>query len=291
MNIKTLTKLIRIKHWSKNALLFFPLLFSGLLMDGSLLLDVAIGFVAFSFMASSIYIINDMKDVAFDRQHPVKRYRPIASGAISRKSAGGVLIVLFLCSAGLGFLLDINFLWILLSYFVLNIFYSYWLKHVSIIDITIIAVGFLLRIFSGGVLANDVYISHWLILMTFLLALFMAIAKRRDDLLIKEKNNVQVRKVIRGYNLPFINVVMPLFASITIVCYIMYTISAEVTERVGTDKVYFTSLPVIVGMLRYLQLTIVEEKSGSPIDILFKDTLIRLMLLIWLVAFFIILYL
>jgi 4-hydroxybenzoate polyprenyltransferase len=177
-----------------------------------------------------------------------------------------------------------------LFYFFINLLYTFKLKHVPVLDITIIAVGFVLRIWSGAEIANVVN-SKWIILMTFLLALLLGFAKRRDDVLIFNHSGQKMRKSVDGYNLEFINSSMVLMAGVVIVCYIMYTLSPEVVSRWKTENLYITAAPVVLGVLRYLQLTFVQNKSGNPTRILINDFPIQILILFWIVLFYVIIYL
>ncbi len=285
-------KLLRPKDWAKNLFLFLPLIFSGFSGTTNNLLQLVIGFFAFSFVASSIYIINDYRDIEDDRKHPVKYKRPLASGVISRQAA--VLIVILLTIAGftLSYFADksLLFMAVLTFYFLMNLAYSFGAKNISILDIMIIAAGFVLRVKAGGLIAH-INLSLWLNLMVFLLSLFMAIAKRRDDILLKMETGTDMRKSIKGYNLDFLNTMLGLFSAIIIVTYIMYCVSPFTIERLGTYQLYYTSIFVIAGLMRYLQLTLVRNKAGSPTEILYKDHFIQITLLLWITSFYMIVYL
>ncbi|MDD3343432.1 MAG: decaprenyl-phosphate phosphoribosyltransferase [Sulfurospirillaceae bacterium] len=283
--IQALWLLSRPHQWIKNLFLFAPLFFT---FDITLeqTLSVLTGFLIFSITASSIYIFNDFYDVEEDKIHPTKRNRPIASGQVSKKSAivfGSLLLCLALSAA---FGLKQSFTLILLLYVILNISYTIKLKHIPILDISIIACGFVLRIFAGAAII-DVSPSMWIVLVTFLLALFLALAKRRDDVLLALEGK-KARKNIDGYNLEMLNASMTLMASVTILSYIMYTVSPEVTNRLGTHNLYLTAFFVMIGMLRYMQLTFVEQKSGSPTMIVLKDRFLQSVILGWISLFYII---
>ncbi|EMR04652.1 UbiA prenyltransferase family protein [Cesiribacter andamanensis] len=172
----------------------------------------------------------------------------------------------------------------------INLAYSYGLKNVALLDLFIIAFGFMLRVVAGGVLA-DVPISRWLVIMVFLLALFLALAKRRDDLLLFKKSGQQLRRSVKHYNLEFLGSCLTLLSGIIMVAYIMYTVSEEVIQRLQTENLYMTSVFVIAGMMRYLQITLVENNSGSPTRILYTDNFIRFVILGWIISFYSILYL
>jgi decaprenyl-phosphate phosphoribosyltransferase len=240
-------------------------------------------------MSSTIYILNDYRDREEDRRHPVKKNRPLASGAASPKEALYVGLICFGISLALALAaLPGACLYLLLAYLLLNIAYSQSLKHIPIVDIVCIALGFVLRIFMGGA-ATDIPISPWIVIMTFLLALFLALAKRRDDLLLLDQGG-QVRKAIDGYNREFISLAMSIMASVIIVAYILYTVSPEVVAKHGTHSLYISGVWVLLGLLRYLQITFVEEKSGSPTLVLIKDYLLQAIIGLWLVNIFILLY-
>lgn len=287
--MKSYIKLLRISHWSKNLFLFLPLFFSGkFIEDPFIALDIAIGFICFSLTASVVYIINDLKDVEEDRLHPEKKHRPFAAGAVKTNS-GIVLAIILLCtSMVVAYWLRPEFLIVLAIYFALNLAYSLKLKHVPLLDISIIAVGFVLRVVGGGVIP-DIYVSHWILIMTFLLALFLGFAKRRDDVKIFMESGKKMRRSVDGYNMEFINTGMSLMGGVTIVSYIMYTLSDDVVERLG-HNLYLTSLFVILGVLRYLQITFVQEKSGNPTKVLLKDVFIQLILLGFIISFGVLLY-
>lgn len=174
----------------------------------------------------------------------------------------------------------------------MNIAYCIKLKQVMIVDVFIIAIGFVIRVMIGGQVVG-IFVSQWIILMTFLLALFLGFAKRRDDVVryTSEQNEILVRKNLNAYNLDFMNQSISIVSAVTIVCYIMYTVSADVIERIGSNYLYVTSIFVIASIIRYLQITIVDVKSGSPTKVLLHDRFLQLCLLGWAICYFIILYL
>ena len=287
--MKDIIHLIRPKDWAKNLFLFVPLFFAGRLFEMEAIKELFLGFLCFCAIASSVYIINDYRDMEFDKLHPEKFKRPLASGKVSKTSA--VILALLLIIVGFtgAWLIRDKFMFVLAIYFLLNLAYSFGLKNLPIVDIVIIAIGFVLRIKAGAVIAK-VGLTEWLTIMVFLLALFMALAKRRDDVLLKNESGMDMRKAVKGYNLQFINVGISLISSIIIVSYIMYTMSTEVQERIGTYRIYYTALFVIMGLFRYLQLIYVNEQSQSPTKILYKDRFIQVCLILWMVCFYVILY-
>ena len=289
--MKHYIKLLRPKEWAKNLFLFIPSFFAGKFFDSHSVLLLTAGFFAFSFLASSLYIINDYRDIEDDRKHPEKRYRPLAAGMVNKHTAIAISICLLLLGVLVGYLIDTSgkFLFIAGIYYVMNICYSFGLKNKSILDILIVAAGFVLRVKGGAILA-EVDTTEWFIIMTFLLALFMAIAKRRDDVILKASTGTEMRKSMKGYSLEFLNTLLALFCAILIVSYINYTVSGSSYEKFG-HRLYYTSLFVIAGIMRYLQITFIQNKAGSPTEILYKDRFIQITIILWMASFFVILYL
>jgi 4-hydroxybenzoate polyprenyltransferase len=179
---------------------------------------------------------------------------------------------------------------IIISYVILNIGYCIKLKHIAIVDVFIIASGFCLRVAAGGV-ATDIWISQWIILQTFLLALFLAFAKRRDDVVIYNRDGSKTRKNINRYNLEFLNNAISIVATMTMMCYIIWCVSEEVIARMGTNQLYITAVFALMGVMRYLQITIVDNKSGSPTKILLKDRFIHFCVAGWVATFLVLIYL
>lgn len=220
--------------------------------------------------------------------------RPLASGSLTPRHASicaGMLVILSMAVCNL--FLESNNLkvtFIIALYFVINLAYCFKLKYYAIIDVFILSLGFVLRLICGGISCN-ISLSPWIVLMTLLLALFLAFSKRRDDILIYEQENILVRKNIIRYNLPFLNLTLGIIGAITIVCYIMYTVSPLTIDIYHTKYVYITSVFVLISILRYLQITIVDSKSGSPTKILTSDRFIQICILLWVVSFVILLYL
>lgn len=291
--MKSIIMLLRPHQWLKNLFIFIPLFFDQKLFDWNYLLPSIIAFFAYSFAASGIYCLNDLIDVEADRKHPQKCKRPIASGAVSKIMTLFLVLLCILFSLMTICMLEKNRMLMVAGiigvYLIMNIAYCLKLKQKAIVDVFIIAVGFVLRIFVGG-FASHIYLSHWIVLMTFLLALFLAFAKRRDDVVLYEDTGVVARKNVNRYNLPFMNQVIGVVSAITMVCYIMYTVSPDVIERMGSHYVYLTSIFVLAGIIRYLQITIVDVKSGSPTKVLMRDRFVQCCIAGWILTFIIILY-
>lgn len=293
--MKNTLQLLRPQQWLKNIFVFLPLFFNHQLLNNTKLTEALVVFIAFSFISSSIYCFNDILDIEEDKKHPTKRHRPLASGSVSKAQAYIIMLILAFSAFSIPLLcfnkekyIQISFL--LLLYFAMNIAYCIKLKHIAIIDVFIISIGFVMRVISGGA-ATEIWVSQWIILLTLLLALFLAFAKRRDDVLIFNSSKIKARKNIARYNLDFLNNAISIIASMTMICYIMWCVSEEVIQRMGTDRLYITSIFVLMGILRYLQATMVDAKSGSPTKILYKDHFIHICIAGWIITFYIILYL
>lgn len=295
--MRPIIQLMRPQQWLKNLFVFLPLFFDRHLFDLEYLLPCLLMFLAFSLAASGIYCFNDIRDAEADRLHKEKRHRPIASGAVSPTTGyivmascwlvAAVLLVLIPCVGGQ----DTPWLYLVVGcYVLLNIAYSLKLKQLAIVDVFIIAIGFVLRVLAGG-MAAGIFLSHWIVLITFLLTLFLAFAKRRDDVVTLEESGVTMRPSVNHYNLAFMNQAISIIASITMVCYIMYSVSPKVVERFNSPYVYLTSLFVLAGIIRYLQITIVDVRSGSPTRVLLKDRFIQGCVICWIVSFALIIYL
>lgn len=287
--MKAYIQLIRPKDWAKNLFLFVPLFFAGMFFDTTKLLELFIGFICFSLVASAIYIMNDYRDIEDDKKHPVKKDRPLASGAVNKTTAIIIAVLFVIIGFTAAWFLRDKFMFILGIYFLLNVGYSFGLKNIPILDIFIISIGFVLRI-KGGSVISLIPLSEWLVIMVFLLALFLAFAKRRDDVLLKLSSGDDMRKAVKGYNLEFINTALSLICAVIIVAYFMYTMSPGVVERLQTYRLYYTCIFVLAGIFRYLQLVFVQQNSQSPTKILYKDRFIQVTILLWILSFYLILY-
>lgn len=290
MNIKDLIILARPHQYIKNTFIFLPIFFGLQITNTQYLLNAFIAFIAFSLTASSLYILNDYLDREEDSKHPVKKLRPLTSGAVTTQAALILMVILFVSGMSLMTMLSFQALGILVCYLIMIIAYSLYYKHVAIIDVSIIAIGFVLRLFIGSAVTG-IELSMWIVVMTFLLALFLALAKRRDDVLIFLETGEKMRKTVDGYNLPFLDGVMTIMAAVVIVAYILYTTSVEVTQRVGSEHLYVTAFFVVVGIMRYMQIAFVEKNSRSPTKVILKDRFTQISILGWVAAFSWILYL
>ncbi|WP_396143885.1 decaprenyl-phosphate phosphoribosyltransferase [Flavobacterium sp.] len=281
-------KLIRVEQYIKNAFVFAPLFFDSQFLNLDNLINVILAFLCFCTISSSVYIFNDYFDINEDKNHPQKRYRPLASGSISIKNGLVLMLILMISSLTVSYLISVELFLVIISYLALNFLYSKWLKHIAILDVNIIAVGFILRIVAGSVV-SDVVPSIWILLITYLLALFLGISKRRTDVILAENGN-DVRKNIEGYNLIFIDVILGILASIIIVSYIFYCISPEVQLHYHSKLLYVSIIFVVNGIFRYLKLVFVDQSTYSPTKIVLNDRFIQITILGWLLLMSYLLY-
>ena len=293
--MSSILKLIRPQQWLKNVFVIIPMFFGGSLLDPGDIRASVLTFMAYSFVASSVYCFNDINDVEADRRHPVKCRRPLASGAVSMGTAWVLMVLMLVVAAAFTAMLGdrehvLKVGAVLLFYYIMNLAYCAKLKQYAIVDVCVVAFGFVLRVLAGG-FATDIVPSKWLVLMTFLLTLFLSFAKRRDDVLRMNETGEPPRKNTIRYNLTFINQAITVSASVTLVCYIMYTVSPEVVARFGSDMLYLTSVFVLLGLLRYMQITVVDKKSGDPTKMVLHDRFTQLVVAAWALTFLVIIYL
>ncbi len=275
--------LLRPHQWIKNAFVAAPLFFTPASLNGANLVHVVLGVGCFSAMASTIYILNDWRDRDSDRRHPQKKLRPLAAGTIAGATAVIVALGLALGSGAVSLIFLPNGFTVVLAIYVgQNLAYNLWLKQVSILDVLCIAIGFVLRIYAGGELIG-VTPTVWIVACTLLLALFLAFAKRRDDLVLGVDD--EHRLSLSGYNLPFIDASLAIVLAALVVSYLLYTTQPENMARLHSDKLFLTAPFVIAGVLRYLQVTLVEHRSGSPTRLALSDPFLMAAILGWIATF------
>jgi decaprenyl-phosphate phosphoribosyltransferase len=282
--------LLRIHHWSKNLFVFAPAFFAGIILHKEVMIQLIQGFLCFCFVASAIYILNDYRDRESDRQHPQKKNRPLASAKVPIPVALGLMWGLMTVGMAWSFLLDTVFGYCVLFYLVNNVLYSMGLKNIAILDTIIVSTGFLVRALAGGWLIH-VEISEWLVIMVFLLSFFLAMAKRRNDLVLFHDGQAPLRKSSQNYTIEFLNTMLSVLAGVIIVAYLMYTVSDDVVNRLGSRNIYITSLFVFAGLMRFLQITMVEKRSGSPTRIFLTDLFIQVAVAGWIACFGVLIYL
>ena len=280
-------RLLRPHQWVKNAFLAAPLFFTPSEVDAASVTAVALGFVAFCLVSSGVYVVNDLADRESDRLHPAKRTRPIAAGQVGVPMALVLAILLVGGGGVVAVALSASFASVLGVYLLLNLAYSLRLKHVAIVDVLLIAAGFVLRVEGGAALAGIVP-TPWIIIMTGLLALFLALAKRRDDLVLALNNDH--RRSLDGYNRSFLDAAVGVTLGALLVSYLVYTTDEQVMQRLGSRNLFYTAPFVVAGLLRYLQITLVEERSGAPTRIVLTDGFLIATVLGWIVVFAALIY-
>lgn len=261
---------LRPHQWVKNVFVFAALVFARKLTDADAGLRSLLAFAAFCAVASAIYLINDVADFERDRVHPKKRLRPIAAGQVKRSTATMMAVVLGPAGLALGWWLNTATGATLTIYGVMNLSYSFGLKHVVLLDVFIIALGFLLRV-SVGAFAIGVPISPWLLICTFFIALFLAFCKRRHELVSLGDDAAAHRGILAEYSTPFIDKMVSALASMTVMSYALYTIDARVIAKLGTDALVITVPLVLFGVFRYLYLVHQRQMGGSPTEIVLRD--------------------
>ncbi len=287
--LSALIRTMRIRQWTKNGFIFFGLIFDKqLFMPGPLLRTVA-GFFLFCLMSSAVYLFNDIADVEADRNHPEKKYRPIASGKLPVRVALATGLLLAGISLSLGYLLSPVFALIMALYLAINVLYSRWLKHVSILDVLIISSGFVLRVAAGVALITVERFSPWLYMITILFSLYIGLGKRRAEMNLLAQGASAHRRVFEGYTIPLLDQYITIVSGMTIVAYSLYTFSAP---NLPENHAMMLTIPFVVyGIFRYLQLIQVGDAAGSPDEVALKDLPLQLTVLLWGLAVIAIFYL
>jgi 4-hydroxybenzoate polyprenyltransferase len=286
--LTALIKAMRPRQWAKNVFVFAALVFDEQLLMLEPLLRASVGFVLLSLISSSVYILNDIADVEADRQHPAKRNRPIAAGDLSIPTARVAGVLLAGGSLALSFGLEVRFGLIIATYFVLNLLYSLWLKHTPIIDVLIVASGFVLRVGAGVSLISVSRFSPWLYVCTTLLALIIGFGKRRAEMVLLEEGANAHRRVLDGYTIGLLDQLIVVVSATTIMAYSLYTFSAD---NLPSNHLMMLTIPfVLYGIFRYLHLIHVENAGGSPDELILTDRPLLLTLLLWGLLSILILY-
>ena len=283
--IGNIVKLSRPKQWVKNFFVFAPLVFSKHIFDLTFLLTSLTAFAVFCLSSSAVYVLNDIMDAESDRAHPKKKFRPIASGELSPKTAGIYLVILLIVIAFVCTFMKPVFIFVIILYIVSNFLYSWKLKNVVLLDVFFISFGFMLRVL-GGAAAISVFISSWMILTTIFISLFLAISKRRAELsqVINQENIEKQRKVLREYTVEFADQLNTIAAAGTIISYALYTVSERTVLTFGTEKLIYTTPFVIYGIFRYMYLMHRKNLGESPTSIVTKDIPIMLTVFFWFIA-------
>lgn len=289
--LKDLIRSMRPRQWPKNAFVFAGLVFDGQLSLSAWgpLIRVTGAFIIFCLLSSAVYLVNDIRDAPGDRLHPTKSSRPIAAGQLSPLTAGlaaGFLVIAGLLAAGL---LSTHLLWVSLAYLSLNVFYTLWLKTRPILDVISLAAGFVLRVLAGVVVIHVQRFSPWLYLATTLLALFIGFGKRRAEIILLEGGAEQARKVLSGYSVEFLDHVITVVSSSTIITYSLYTF---LTPNLPEQNLMMLTIPfVLYGVFRYLYLIHVRKMGGAPEELLWRDRPLQAVILLWALSVFSVIYL
>jgi decaprenyl-phosphate phosphoribosyltransferase len=279
--------LMRPRQWVKNAFVFAPLFFTPPAMSVAAVVATFLVFIGFCCVSSAVYCLNDLRDRESDRLHPKKRLRPLASGRISPAAAVALAAVLLIAGMSITFSVAPIAALVLVAYLLINIAYTLVLKNVSIVDVLTIALGFVLRVYCGA-LVIDVVPTPWIQICAGLLALFIALAKRRDDVVLEI--GAAHRVSLTGYTRPFLDACIGVTLAALLVSYMIFTLSDAVMARLGSEKLFLTVPFVIAGVFRYLQLTLVFERSGSPTELVFKDAFLILSVVGWVLLYAYLIY-
>lgn len=282
-------KTMRPKQWTKNLFVFAGIIFSQNLFNFPLLLKTALAFFVFCLLSGSIYIMNDIADLNEDRHHPLKSQRPLASGKLKVSFAMWALIFISLFSLGISFGLSPLFFLVAFAYFMLQLAYSLALKHIVILDVFVVAVGFVLRVIGGAVVI-EVAISPWLIVCTILLALFLSLSKRRHELVLLNGEAQNHRRILGEYSLYLLDQMISVVNASTVIAYCFYTLSEETVKKFGTKNLVLTIPFVLYGIFRYLYLIHKKEAGGNPETVLINDKPLLIAVLLWVITVGVILY-
>jgi 4-hydroxybenzoate polyprenyltransferase len=278
--IRELFRTLRPQQWIKNLFVFAPLIFSQNVLNGRLVLRAGLAFLAFCLISSAVYILNDLRDIEEDRQHPLKSRRPLASGRLKKSVAMAAFAVIAPAGVLVALIVNGSFVFVTLCYFVLQLAYTLWLKHVVILDIFVVAAGFLLRVVAGGI-AIHVELSSWLLICTTLLALFLAMGKRRHEIVLMEGLAASHRPILREYSTYLLDQMISVVTASTLIAYCLYTISDETVAKFGTRHLVYTVPFVLYGIFRYLYLIHQKVEGGTPESLIIRDKPLLIAIALW----------
>ena len=287
--LKALIKTMRIRQWTKNGFIFFALIFDKQLFNPDPFLRTLEGFFLFCLVSSAVYLYNDIADVEADRNHPQKKFRPIASGLLPIGVARFAAALLVSIALPLGYLLSPTFSLILASYLFINLLYSRWLKHVPILDVLIVSSGFVLRVAAGVALITVERFSPWLYMITILFSLYIGLGKRRAEMNLLAQGASSHRRVLDGYTIPLLDQYITIVSGMTIVAYSLYTFSAPNLPE--SHSMMLTIPFVVYGIFRYLQLIQMGHAAGAPDEVALKDRPLQVTVLLWGLAVIAVFYL
>jgi 4-hydroxybenzoate polyprenyltransferase len=287
--LSALLKTMRLRQWIKNVFIFFALIFDKQLFTLEPFLRTVAGFFLFCLISSAVYLLNDIADIEADRQHPEKKHRPLASGTLPVGVALGAAILLTLITLLFGYWMAPAFAGILAIYLILNILYSFWLKHVPILDVLIVSSGFVLRVAAGVTLITVERFSPWLYVITTLFSLYIGLGKRRAEMNLLAEGAAAHRKVLDGYTIPLLDQYITIVSGMTIITYSLYTFSAP---NLPLNHSMMLTIPFVVyGIFRYLQLIQTGHAAGAPDEVALKDRALQITVLLWGLAVIAVFYL
>ncbi len=290
MNIAAIIRSMRPAQWTKNLFVFAALIFARRFFSPRDLALTLGAFLVFCVVSGAFYIFNDIKDCEEDRAHPKKCLRPIAHGDLGKGQAMAASIILTVIGLVAAFLLHRNFFYAVVIYLALQLAYSLKLKHVVILDVFVIAAGFVVRVVAGG-LVIDVPISSWLLICTTLLALLLAMGKRRHELILLEDKAIHHRAILKEYSAYLLDQMIAVVTASTLIAYCLYTISPETVAKFGTEHLIWTAAFVLYGIFRYLYLIHQKGKGGSPEELIIQDKPLLFNIVLWIGAVILIIYL
>ncbi len=290
LKFKAVLRSMRPAQWTKNLFVFAALIFAQKFFSWPLLLKTLAAFVVFCVVSGALYILNDLRDRGEDRAHPKKSQRPIARGDVAPAEALIVFVLLSVAGLGVAFLLHPHFLAAVAAYFLLQVAYSLKLKQVVILDIFVIAFGFVIRVVAGG-LVIEVPISSWLLICTTLLALLLAMGKRRHELVLLDNKAADHRPILKEYSAYLLDQMIAVVTASTLIAYCLYTISPETVQKFGTDHLIWTAGFVLYGIFRYLYLVHLRGQGGSPEELIIQDKPLLFNILFWIGSVILIIYL
>jgi len=277
--LKHLIKAMRVRQWTKNSFVFFALVFDKQLFSREPFLQTLEGFFLFCLISSSVYLLNDITDIEADRKHPEKKHRPLASGKLPISVAMITAIVLAIIALVAGFIIEPYFSAIVAMYFIINLLYSRWLKHIPVLDVIIISSGFVLRVAAGVMLITVERFSPWLYMITVLFSLYIGFGKRRAEMTLLEQGAGSHRKVLDGYTIPLLDQYITIVSGMTIIAYSLYTFSAV---NLPENHTMMLTIPFVVyGIFRYLQLIQTGHAAGAPDEVALKDRPLQTTVLLW----------
>lgn len=289
----TIFSLLRIKSWVKNGFLLLPAVFSLHLFTPGVLSSLCIGFLAFSLSCSFVYIINDIQDRERDQLHPRKKLRPIASGKVSVRSSLFAALVCLSIALFLAYsvLSSVAFTLLMLGYVAVNVGYSFGLKNIPLLELIVVSVNFVLRVLAGCVILKETP-SHWILVVTFFMSLFLVVVKRKSELLQLNMQATAHRKSLASYTLSFLNVLIYISATVTLTAYLLYSMDPVVIHSLGSSNVLYSSLFVLLGLIRYIQISELSlyEGEGDPTTLLFKDGFLLATICAWVFYLVLIIY-